>query len=123
MTEDVVLTWRSTIRLLRARHVPERDLVGTCRIGLLLAALRVGVGDEIEAIRQQCAAAKGTAGAPAPDWTRWIRTAGAELALFLVAWDMAGSDGGDDDKFERLWRALDHAEVEERLLVETGREP
>lgn len=111
---------RALIHCLRDEGVAEGDLIGTCHVGLLVAALLEGYGAAVEELRALLAGAPPSAAAPEDTpFARWCRAASKHRAYFVVVWReaVASLEADSDAVFSALWGMLDTIEAERMVAA------
>lgn len=110
---------RALLAYLRAEGVPDPDVMGAARAGLVIAAVREGRGAEARRLRAWLAevppADPATCATP---FARYVSWAGPRWAVFVVLWRRIAEarPSSDDDVLTLLCRALDRVEGE-RLVA------
>ncbi|MBI2526592.1 MAG: hypothetical protein HYY95_07925 [Candidatus Rokubacteria bacterium] len=112
--DQLATTVRALLRFLRDDGVPAADLVGVVRAGILLVAIREGVGGGVEALRAWLMTCAPAPGVPAcPDLTRYLKAADARWPYLVVLWRQAADarpTASADAVFAALWAAVDSVE-------------
>jgi hypothetical protein len=111
---------RALLACLRDAGVPEADLVGVARAGLVLVALREGTGRAVAKFRAWLGRVPPRPTAPDVALARYLRLGRPHAIYFVLVWREvveARPGAGDDEVFSLLWSALDAVEGE-RLVAE-----
>ncbi len=117
--DELSFAVRGLLALLRDEGVPDRDLIGVARYGVLLIAL--ARAPEMADLRAWIGAQPGSPDPEAPA-ARYARALDGRVTYFWVIWDEAAARLGAET-FPTLWALLDTVEGErlaERVLMESA---
>lgn len=111
---------RALLACLHDAGVPEADVTGAARAGLVVVALQEGTGRAVVEFKTWLSRIPPAPTAPDATLARYLRLARPHSIYFRVIWREAAEarpEAGDDEVFGTLWGALDSVEGERMLAT------